>query len=301
MASVGYHLRQATSCLRQSPWTALVAAGAVAVSLAACGAAFVAGRTVNAALQGAAADARLTVFLPEGTDAATAEAWAVEVASVAGDGARAVFVTPAEALVQLADELGDAGVALEALAVNPLPPTIEVKLATENVVRSGLEQVRAVAGRVGALPFATDLDWGEGFVQKLEALLAGLKKAGVVAFVLALALMLFLVGNVVRLTVYARRDEIEILRLVGATDGFIAAPFVLEGAVQGLVGGAVAVVLVVVVERMALPLLAKNAGLVSALLPEPLGVEWALLPLAGLAVGVVASLWATLRFLRAAQ
>lgn len=300
MASVGYHLRQATGCLRQSPWTTLVATAAVAVSLAACASALVAGRAVNAALQGAAADARLTVFLPEGTDHVTGVSWAAQVASTAGQGASAVFVTPDEALVRLGEELGDAGDALDALIVNPLPPTIELRLATDRVARAGLEEVRSVAHRVAELPFAADLDWGEGFVEKLEALLAGLKQVGLLAFAVALGLTLFLLGNVVRLTVYARRDEIEILRLVGATDGFIAAPFILEGAAQGVVGGIVAGGLIAVAERAALPLIANNAGLPPALLPQPLGVEWLLLPVVGLAVGVVASLWATLRFLRAA-
>lgn len=259
-----------------------------------------AGRAVHAALQGAAADARLTVFLPAGTDAEVGEAWAAEAATAAGEGARATFVTPDEALARLAEELKDASAALESLIVNPLPPTIEIRLPTERVARGGLEQVRESAARVGSLPFAADLDWGEGFVEKLEALLAGVKKAGAAAFVLALALMSFLVGNVVRLTVYARRDEVEILRLVGATDGFIAAPFVLEGAAQGLAGGVLGAMLSALAERVALPALAEQAGVAAAFLPSPLGIEWALLAVTGLLVGGGASLWATLRFLRAA-
>lgn len=299
MAAFGYHLRQALGCLRHSPWAATMAAGTVAVSLAVCGAALVTARSVAAALSGTAADARVTIFLPADTEEAQGLAWAEEAAAVAGAGARATFVPPDQALSELAAELGEAGEALHALAINPLPPTIDVRLAPARLATGGVPEVRAAAARLRTLSFAGDLDWGEGFVTRLETLLVTLRAAGLGALAAVLGLMLFLVGNVVRLTVYARRDEIEILRLVGATDGFIATPFVLEGALQGLAGGVTAMALVTGFERWALPWLAGTVGFGPSLLAPPLGAPLLLLPLLGLFAGAVASLTSTLRFLRA--
>lgn len=301
MAGFGYHLRQAIGCLRHSPWAATMAAGTVAVSLSVCGAALVAARSVESALTGTAADARVTIFLPPGTDEAQGSAWAKEAAAAAGGGAIATFVPPDQALSELAGELGEAGDALRALAINPLPPTIDVRLAPARLATGGVPEVRAAAARVSALAFAGDLDWGEGFVTRLESLLLTLRAAGLVVLAGVVGLMLFLVGNVVRLTVYARRDEIEILRLVGATDGFIATPFVLEGALQGLAGGVASIALVAGFERWALPWLAGTVGFGPSLMAPPLGTSLLLLPLLGLVAGVVASLTSTLRFLRASS
>ena len=100
-------------------------------------------------------------------------------------------------------------------------------------------------------------------------------------------------------TMPKRRDEIEVLRLVGGTDGFVAAPFVVEGALQGLAGGLGGALLVALLERVGWPAVAGSFGFGAALLPEPSIGLLGVVILSGLVVGVVASTVSVLRFLRA--
>lgn len=297
MASPSYHLRQALLCLKYSPSAALVAAGAVAVALSFSGFALLTVRAVESVLRGYGADARLTIFLdPKVSEGAKL---ADEAAKIAGPGAKAEFITPQVAMTRLKADLGEAGRALEGLAANPLPPSIEIRLSSANLAKGDLAEVKAASARLRKLPFAKEVDDGSIFVDRLEALLAAVRAFGTGIFLVTLAVALFLVGNVVRLTVYARREEIDILRLVGATDGFIAAPFVLEGAIQGLVGGLLAAIVIRLGEVIALPRMAAMFGFGADLLPAPTTflVTFSFV-LLGIAVGLLASSVAVVRFLR---
>lgn len=299
MAGAAYHLRQGVSCLRQAPFAALVASLTLAVALAAAGGAFVAGRALEAVLRSYGADARITVFLDHSVTEAEAQRFAPEAARAAGEGAHATFVKPDEALARLKVDLGEAGTALDALVANPLPPSLEIQLAHDRVAHGELTEVRASAARLAALPFAREVDWGEGLLGRLETLLVAVRRLGLALFGIVAIFALFLVGNVVRLTVHQRRDEIEVLRLVGGTDGFVAAPFIVEGALQGLAGGSGGALLVALLERVGWPAVAGSFGFGAALLPEPSIGLLGVVVLAGLVVGVVASTVSVLRFLRA--
>ena len=94
-----------------------------------------------------------------------------------------------------------------------------------------------------------DVRYGQEDIERVNALLGFARvAAAVLGSALCLATIL-IVSNTIRLTVYARRDEIEIMSLVGATDAFVRAPFVLEGAIQGVLGGSVAAIGLVVFEE----------------------------------------------------
>ena len=89
----------------------------------------------------------------------------------------------------------------------------------------------------GAVPGADDVDYGTAWLESLERFVARARRSPALALFGALALATaILVSNTLRLAVFARRDEIEIMKLVGATDAFVAAPFLLEGLLQGLLG-----------------------------------------------------------------
>jgi len=309
MARPAYHLRQAVHCLRQTPLASAAAAVTVALALAMSAAARLAASAVSSALQGYAAEARITVFVsppapgpdgpPRPRTVDEGRLLADEAARAAGPGASAEYVDPEHALRRLRAELDGAGEALAALATNPLPETLEVRLAGGELARGNLHQVREAAARLEKLPFAEEVDWGRAFVDRLEEAVRLVRGAGAALFALVLAAALFLVGNVVRLAVYARREEIEILRLVGATDTFVAAAFVLEGALQGLAGGAGAAGAYALLERLALPRIASAVGFGAQLLPPPAGAgTYLALWLAGGVIGVAASVAAVARFLR---
>src|SRR5207237_10573145 len=159
------------------------------------------------------------------------------------------YVDRTQALQRLRTELGDLGSALDGLPENPLPPSVEVTPAGS----PGPTEVRALAGRMGKLSHVVEVDYGREWLDRIEALGRAMRNFGTGALALVLAAALLVVANTIRLAVYARRDEIEIMKLVGATDAYVRTPFLLEGMLQGLAGAMLAVVGLELVQRLVIP------------------------------------------------
>src|SRR5205814_5119095 len=196
---------------------------------------------------------------------------------------------------RLQADLGDLAGALEGLSQNPLPPSLEV------TPREALPPlaVRALAAKLGGLTGVQEVEYGREWLDKLEALGRGLRVFGAGALFTVLGAALLVVANTIRLAVCARRDEIEIMKLVGATDGYVRAPFLLEGALQGLIGAALALGAVLAVQKWLLPsatqAFAFAAGIRAPNLTPATGA--ALLGI-GAVVGLFGSWLAVARFLR---
>jgi cell division transport system permease protein len=103
------------------------------------------------------------------------------------------------------------------------------------------EDTAELARQLKQIKGVSDVRFGQQVVETLNALVPRVRRVGLVALVLMVLATSAIIGNAIRLTIYARRREIRIMQLVGATNGFIRAPFVLEGLCHGLVGGALAV------------------------------------------------------------
>lgn len=132
------------------------------------------------------------------------------------------------------------GPALEALDDNPLPDVVVVEPAT----RLGAAEVAGLVRRLAGMPQVDLAQHDEAWLQRLHAML-DLARRGVSALAGLLAVaVLLIVGNTIRLDIYNRRDEIEVSKLVGATDAFIRRPFLYGGAWYGLAGGVLAWVIV---------------------------------------------------------
>jgi len=175
----------------------------------------------------------------------------------------------------------------EDLGDNPFPAAIEVTLKGDHQSPAEVQElVRDFEHAPGVEEAQYDLLWIERLstavrlVRGLGALLGGiLVLAGV-----------FTISNVIRLTVYARQDELDIMRLVGATRAYVTGPFVVEGMIQGALGGAISVAMLWVAFRV----LARDAVAASDLLGRTVvflsPVVCVVIVLGGMAVGVVGSL-----------
>lgn len=147
------------------------------------------------------------------------------------------YVSRERALAWLRQELKREPELLEALETNPLPPSLEVRVVQELRNPSALSRM---AHKIALLKGVEEVDYGKEWVERLARfaqLLVGIDLLLGVIFSLA---SVFLVSNTIKLTVFARREQIEIMSLVGAADRFIRAPFLLEGFLHGLVGGGIA-------------------------------------------------------------
>jgi cell division transport system permease protein len=204
-----------------------------------------------------------------------------------GEVARVRYVSKQEALERARQDLSEFADLFSGLDVNPLPQSLELELRPSARNR---EVVESLSERAGAYPFVEDVRYGREWVDKLFTLRrVGAATTAVLggAFFLVAALI---IGTALRIAVFARRDEIHIMRLVGATNGFIRLPFLLEGALSGLAGGLLAWLLTYLVYRGVYAFLFAVAWV-------PL--SWILTGLAaGMLFGVVASGLAIRRHLK---
>lgn len=184
-------------------------------------------------------ETRLTVFLREGARAEDVSelTLALEALPEVSD---VVHVTSAEAREQfLADSALEAS--LRGVPVDAFPASLEVSLAA-----GGVEHAAAVADRLSQFPAVEDVETYRGWFERLESLLVAGRGLAAGIALLVLLCVAFVVGNTIRLAVAGRRDEIEVMKLCGASDQFVRRPFLVEGVVQGAGAALLAIVTLLV-------------------------------------------------------
>ena len=296
VAHIAWRLvRRAAVNLWRAPLPSLVSVLTIALALF-LGASFAVGvLSARRLLQGWGAEPSVTLYLDRSTSDDEAKALAGRIAET--ERTESVrYVDRAQALQRLRTELGDLGSALDGLPENPLPPSLEVIPAGS----PGPTEVRALASRVGKLSHVVEVDYGREWLDRIEALGLAMRNFGSGALALVLAAALLVVANTIRLAVYARRDEIEIMKLVGATNAYVRTPFLLEGMLQGLAGALLAVVGLEIVQRLVIPRAAAAFSFAAGAAAPHLAVaHFGILAGAGAVVGLLGSYLAVARFLRA--
>ena len=142
-------------------------------------------------------------------------------------------VSKEQALLDLGRELGEDSTLLEGLEGNPLPDSVQIQLKP-------IDDFRAFRNEYSSFSAIDDSSSGQDWVQSLMQLIGLSRSSGLIMLLLLGLANLIIIGNAIRLTVFARKQEIEIMRLVGASNWFIRAPFLIEGVIQGLLGALVA-------------------------------------------------------------
>lgn len=150
----------------------------------------------------------------------------------------ATYVSEDEALQRARRELVEFRNVLQELERNPLPASIEVKLKPHF---RDVEHVNDVAERLRGFGFVDDVRFGREWVEKLDRLRQVAAAVGLVVGAAFAAVAIIIIGTTIRMAVLQRSREIAIMRLVGATDGFIRRPFLLQGAIKGMLGGLAAI------------------------------------------------------------
>jgi len=146
------------------------------------------------------------------------------------------FVSKTAALEEFKQQIGDPAL-LEAVGPNPLPASLRVRLKPELL---SFDAMQEAARQVAEFPEVEDVRYGAEWVRRLDDLGAATRRGAIaIGLVVALAI-LFILYNTIRLTVLARRPQVEIMSRLGATDRFIAAPFVLEAVIESTVAALLA-------------------------------------------------------------
>jgi cell division transport system permease protein len=179
------------------------------------------------------------------------------------------------------------------LPANPLPDKIVViPKRGEDVEELGRDLRRA------ALPGVEDVVWGGKIAHRVLVVARVLFAVFLTAFVLLLVASTLLIANTIRLSLFARRREIEVMKLVGATNWFIRGPFMLEGLLCGVVGAATAIVLLVIGKSVVLPSVIPHLYAGSDVHALPFALNAIALVGAGLVLGAAGSGLTLRRFLQ---
>jgi cell division transport system permease protein len=158
----------------------------------------------------------------------------------------AVFVSKEKALERMKEKYPQL---TENLSSNPLPAAYEV-------TPKNADQVKTIAAKLEPLPAGVDkIDYAEKKTERILAVTNVIKYIFLLGSVLLLTASTILIANTIRLSIFSRRREIEVMKLVGASNWFVRGPFMLEGIICGLLGAFAAVVLLILAKEFALPVI----------------------------------------------
>lgn len=232
MSPVAAHLlRRAARSLRENLYLNAVAVGVIAASLMLVGTFLLAMVNVRSIVDSWNQDIHISAYFDDGVDIERRFVIKDRVEAITGV-AEVRYVSESDAGAYLVEKLPEMGSVLEELGDEVLPASLEITLADSH---TSPEAIAAIGGQIISPDFE-EVDYGQEWVQRFSSFLTLLQLLGAAMGVLIFVAGVFLVGNTMHLVTYTRRDELETMKLVGATWWFIAVPFLLEGLVQGLVG-----------------------------------------------------------------
>lgn len=149
------------------------------------------------------------------------------------------YISPQEAMKRFRTRLADDASLLDSMNSDLLPASFELGVRPEYRHQEGIDRI---IERLENTLEVDDLRYGQKWLERFNSFVNMLRFVGLVLGGFLLLAALFIVSNTIKLTLYARRDELEIMALVGATMRFIKVPFLLEGAIQGFLGGLISLV-----------------------------------------------------------
>jgi cell division transport system permease protein len=159
-----------------------------------------------------------------------------------------IYVSSEQALADLKNELQDTEEILNVFEENPLPASFRIKLESDFRNAQGLQEV---SGKIMLLAGIDETLYGGELVDQLKKVTSVIVIFDLSLLVIIIFSVIFVIFQTIKLTIFARSTEIEIMKLVGASNAFIAIPFTFEGVVQGLLGGIIAFLLTLITYRVA--------------------------------------------------
>jgi len=208
------------------------------------------------------------------------------------DGIKEVkYVSKKEAYQRLSKDLGEQKDILNAIETNPLPASFEIQMKDPKVIEQ-------IANRIVEFKKVEEVEYGQETAERLLNFTYLFRRAGLLVLGLLIFASIFLISNIIKITVYSRRSEIEIMSLAGATSWFIRWPFIIEGFLQGFISSLFSIIILYNFYFFAvnkvhqaipfLPLVVDNIGLL------PVGIVVVLL---GSLVGILGSMFSVGKYL----
>ncbi len=281
----GRHIQEGFKNLFRNGWMTVAAISAVVVTLLILGMALVISVNIQNVLANVESELQFNAYVSDSVQSGQLPALVREVSSIGGVKS-VTLITKAQALATMKQTLGQNADLLDGLG-NPLPNELVVRVNDPKMITQ-------LANRVAVVKGIDKVQYGASFVPRLLSIMSVVRDTSII-FIIALIVMgMFLISNTIKITIFTRRREIEIMKLVGATNGFIRGPFFIEGSLMGIIGAFIPSVIL----NQGYFFLQKNVVLFPpfSLLPDP-EVMNRVLPVL-YAVGILIGAWGGLISMR---
>jgi len=292
IAALRYFVIEAAYSLWRGRRASLLSILTIAVGLFVLGVFLVLTANLGRLVQRWSSAAEFSIYLRDTVTAAERDTVVARVTASPGV-AGVDLVSKSDALHRFTRDFPDLAAAARNSPNNPFPASLEVRLASATMNAATLERL---AQSVARMPGVSDVRYDRRWLERLSSAAAAIRWTGIALSAVLILAAALTISNVVRLALFARRDEVEIMELVGAPMSFIRGPFICEGILQGALGAVIALVMLraaFALSRASLDTVAQLAGADTAVF---LPTSSALLLLAGGAlVGCVGSLFAVRR------
>lgn len=282
-----YFLREVATNIRRSPLMSIASVTTVLVLTLILGYFTTVMLNLEALANSLLEEVQVVAYLDDGANRVAIEQQLRRIPEVTGTH----FVSKETALKKLVERM-QGRIEVSDLTRNPLPDSFEIAVVDANSLELVATRVRRIAG-------VASVKYGEEIARRMLNFNAMVRSIGTVILALLFLSTVLIVSNTIRLTVFARRKEIEIMQMVGAAEWFIRWPFILEGIVQGLTGSSIAAALVATSYSMVVPKLVETVAFLPVLPAEQLLPQLvpALIFLGGF-VGALGSLVSVNKFLK---
>ena len=166
------------------------------------------------------------------------------------------YISPETALKEFKKRLGDYADLVEGLETNPLPASYEIRLARNH---RDLTSVRQVADALQTVTAVDEVQYGQQWLENLTTVVTMLRFVGVFLGIFLFLTVIFIIANTIKLALYTREEELNIMKFIGATEAFIKGPFLAEGMIRGFCGAVLALVLLFLIHKLFLALVTYSA------------------------------------------
>jgi len=233
----GYFFRQAWQNLTQNPWLNAITLGTITLSFLILGVFLILFLNTKGLLEDWGGRIRVTAYLGGSLSQDPLNRLREKVLGFE-EVQEIKYRSKEEALKLLEEKMPERKELLRGLPRNPLPASLEIRLHGEY---QNSEGVRSLVRKLRGISEIEDIQYGSDWLERFSAFMSLLKVLGLGLGGLLLLATIVVISNTIRLSIFARREEIEVMRSVGATGPFIRAPFYIEGLLQGFLGAVLAV------------------------------------------------------------
>jgi cell division transport system permease protein len=228
-----FFFREAWRSFKQHRGLGITAIFSLSAALSLCGLFLLLTHNADTALLWIGDRREMVIYLKDDVSDARRDAVIESLRRLYGD---VTYVSKDQAWKEFVEQVGDPGL-LDAVEQNPLPASLRVKLRPELLNYPSMEEA---AQQVRQFPEVEDVRYGAEWVRRLDELGASLRRGTLAVGALVAIAIVFVIYNTIRLTVLARRPQVEIMSRLGATDRFIATPFVIEAVLEAAIAAALA-------------------------------------------------------------